>query len=639
MRIRLAARTTVGALAALLVAACSSTPSADALPSGSLAPIAASAKTALAADVVDTHFDVFVARLDLGASFGARGDVIVGQLRRTRAAVATARTKSSATGGPRAASVRTATPSLFSVPLFAQAFGAILDIATSNGVNEDMPSKPLESSEEDAASHTRTTTALRTVEHASSTGSRVTYSMTWTYRMTVADTATGAQLLDSIDERTLVGTIDVCPDAAGNVPATLAAHAATGATKVVNGSGQQVHSESKSDNGFTGSTDDSAALRSVRREFKEQASWQNAGGTGSYETSMSVTHGASSDGGIVGGTLGGFSGTFTTSGDAGGIDPSKATAWTFAVDMWAMDEPFRAAQRLWRNGRCVVIVAPDYNAETPKDVADQSKPQHEERVDRASDTKFAMNLRHRFAGGALAQPVTAQLVNGKKSIDPTKLDAGSGGLTYKAPDEDDQRASVQLRSVSKRGIGTLVLDFRTGSDSLVLTITGTLTITSSFLGNTAETKDTLTIGPLEFKKRAQDVYDAAGEWQAQLHQVSGNALGTLTCDGSERGKLTMTARLEVRDGKKVWTVEPLDQNVEDGTGKEDCFYPPQTLRGVTVGGNIPRESEGTSGATFMGLLKPFSIPAEGGKVRVQGTKGSDRGTFTADGTAEGHPAK
>jgi len=50
-------------------------------------------------------------------------------------------------------------------------------------------------------------------------------------------------------------------------------------------------------------------------------------------------------------------------------------------------------------------------------------------------------------------------LSGTKTLEPNKLES-SGSLTYKAPDEDDKKATAKLQSTSKRGIGTLVLDAR-----------------------------------------------------------------------------------------------------------------------------------------------------------------------------------
>src|SRR5439155_9322231 len=142
-------------------------------------------------------------------------------------------------------------------------------------------------------------------------------------------------------------------------------------------------------------------------------------------------------------------------------------------------------------------------------VADQNKPQHDETVDQASETKFAVDLKHRF-GGLLSQSVTAA-ISGQKTREPSRLESLPSSLTYKAPDEQDKKAAATLKSTSKRGIGTLVLDFHTGG-SLTLTLTGTATSHLAFIGNTSDQSVQVTIGPLDFKKLAPDIDSASGTW-------------------------------------------------------------------------------------------------------------------------------
>lgn len=609
-----------------------------ALPTGSLAPIAATANTALAGALVDTHFDTFAARLDLAKTFGAKADVIVDQMRRTRADVAAART-SRGTSGAHQASAPGAAASLFSVPLFAQAFAGFLDLATTHPANEDLPGRPLESSSEDPGTRVKTTTSLRTREHISSAGSKVTYSMTWTYRMTTTDTAAGTTLVDGVDERTLVGTIDVCPDASGTAAATLAAHASVGATKLVNGAGVQIKSDSKSDNGFAGAVNDSAKLTSVKRDFHEQASWQTENGSGSYETNMSAVHGTTSDGGLVGGSLSGFTGTFTASGDTGGIDPSKATGWTFAIDMWAMDEPYKAAQELWRNGRCVMVTAPDYGAETPINKGEQTKSQHDESVDQGSQTKLAVNTKHRFAG-SLSQPVVAAL-SGEKKLEPSRVEAMPGQLTYTAPDEQDKKATVTLKSTSKRGIGTLVLDFHTGG-ALILGVNGTATTHLSFIGTTSDQTIRVTFGPLEFKSvPGAGVLMATGEWQSTFRSVTANSISTQTCEGTEKGTVEAEARPETRSEKKVYVVS---LSSADGAGTQTCedTLGGTTLRGVTLPRVITGESSGGSADVFLAAIGSFEVPASGGSVQIRGSRefgGPGSPAVSAQGTATAKTSK
>lgn len=629
------------AVLAGLLAGCA-LPGATAKPADALSgAIAAEATSVKASDRPDAHFELLLTRLDLATSFGAQADAIAAQLRSSRAAVAEAAAARSAAAGGRLARVNAAGPqSTFSVPVFAKTLSGALDDLTKQGGSRTLPGKPYEKTEGGTA--TTTTTSLRTTETLTGNGSVVTYSMQWTYRSTTVD-KNGQPLVDVIDERLMVGTIDVCPDASGVAPASLDAKAAIGATKLVNGAGQQIRSESSSTNRFSGRVDDSATLRSVRQDFSEKASWQSTSGSGGFESKASVAHNAGADGGFVGGfDASTYSGSIDTSGDLGGVDVNKATAWTLTIDGWAMEEPFQAAQRLWRNGRCVVVRAPDYGAETPIETTDQNKPQRDERVDVSSETKFAVGLKHRYQG-ALSQPISASLASGGKALEPGRVESVPSSLTYKAPDEEDKRASAMLRSTSKRGIGTLVLDFHTGSESLTLTITGEFSSNTTSFAGTVRILSRVTVGPIDLKKVGGNLYEGTGRWSAQISSFTAAGLGTLTCEGSERGDVEMVARLEKRGAESVWAVDPRESGGE-GSGTQTCTNSlgGTTVRGVTSPTTINVDSTGDTGTLFVGLLRPFTLPAGGGRTAVSGSSEGLAGTgvtASASGTAEGRPTK
>ena len=619
------------AVLAVLLAGCA-LPGATTKPADALAAaIAAESASVMASDRPDAHFELLLTRLDLASSFGAQADEIAAQLRSSRAAVAVAATAKSRTAGGRLARVSAAGPeSLFSVPVFAATLAGVLDNLTERNTSLTVPGKAYEKTEAGAA--TTTTTSLKTTETFTGSGSVVKYSMQWTYRSTTVDKS-GQPLVDVIDERLMVGSIDVCPDAGGIAPASLDVKAAVGATKIVNGVGRQVRSESSSTNRFSGRVDDSATLRSVKQDVSQKASWQTAAASGGYESNVSVSHNARADGGLLGGGLDASSyiGSTSSSGDLGGVDVDKAAGWTLAIDLWALQEPFQTAQRLWRNGRCVVVRAPDYGAETPIEMADQNKPQHDERVDVSSETKFSAALRHRYQG-ALDKAVTASL-SGGKSLEPGRLASVPSSLTYKAPDEDGAKASATLRSTSNRGIGTLVLDFRTGSESLTLTVTGELHMTLTSVAGTGRRQDHVTVGPIEFTKLSGNVYEGKGRWSARLSSSAGAGLGTLTCEGTESGEVEMMrATLEKRGAESVWMVDPRS-NVGQGSGTETC----------RIGGqSFSTSSHGGSGNVFLSALRPFTLPAAGGSTAVSGSVdglGGTGATATASGTAEGRPTK
>src|SRR5205085_3041103 len=157
----------------------------------------------------------------------------------------------------------------------------------------------------------------------------------------------------------------------------------------------------------------------------------------------------------VGGTVASATGQGADEGVLG-----RAAGFSLAVNAFTLDAAFQSASKLWRAGRCVMVEAPDYGAATPIEVDKQETSQHDEAVDPDSETQLSVRLKHRFAG-AVSAPLKATL-SGDKKIDPTQLEAGSGTLKYKAPSEEDKKATAVLRATSKRGIGTLVLGFHTG---------------------------------------------------------------------------------------------------------------------------------------------------------------------------------
>ena len=279
-----------------------------------------------------------------------------------------------------------------------------------------------------------------------------------------------------------------------------------------------------------------------------------------------------------------------------------------------------------------MVTAPDYDAETPINTMAQDTSQHDEAVDQGSETKFSVKLKHRFESAPPSAPVTAALTSGAKTITPSRIDGGSGALTYKAPDEDDKKATVKLQSTSKRGIGTLVLDFHTGG-ALTLTITGEARSEITRIG-TVKILDIVKVGPLEFKQLAGDIWQATGSWSAQTSSFTTVAGSSDTCTGSDTGTITVMATVETRQGKRVWVIDPADSDAE-GKGTDTCVSSlgDQTLRGVTIPGTRTFESDGDAAGLFMSNLDPFTVPADGGTVRVHGSTGGGGGSFTSDGTA------
>ena len=494
---------------------------------------------------------------------------------------------------------------------FAKTLAKSLDELTRQAGTKQSVPEPYSRSEEGPTAST--TTRLNVSNVMSSAGSRVTLTMFWTYHMASRDKTSGAMLVEITEERTMVGAIDVCPDLSGSVLASLNVRGT--AVALVGGATTTQSLTTRSD--FVGTVDDQAALRVVSQVLKDETSWESASGNGRYSGSMSGAY-ASGEKGFVGRfEERSLSFTLDASGDSGAETAAqKSLLSSFVLDGFAFDDAYPAAERLWRNGRCVVVTAADYDAQTPIDVDEQEQSQHEERVDVDSETKFEAGLKHRFSG-ALSQPVAATLTNGAKSISPGRLDAGSGALTYKAPTEPEKDATVQLKSTSRRGIGTLVLSYRTGAEGLTLSLSGSLSGVRGGLGS-VRIADTVAIGPVEFKKRSGEIWEGTGAWRSQIRSETVVVGFSQTCTGTESGTVAFTARLQTRAGTKAWVIDAIAD--AEGSGTQACG-------GFTV------PTDGTSAAIFLAALKQIVIPAEGGRTPIHGQlDDAALGTWTASGT-------
>jgi hypothetical protein len=585
-----------------------------------------SALVAPNADIVDQPFEDLLVALDLPKTYGAQAAEILDQIHKTRANVAAERTSSSAPGRSGLASVARSVGT-FSIPHFAVRFGEILDQLTKQGGTVQLPSRPYNSQETGEKSFT--TTTLNVAESFTGQGAHVTATVTWSYSTITIETATGKTIEHITDERTLIGGIDVCPDASG-VPATLDLTS----TIVAQGANGTTTRRSTGKTTFQGTVSEQAVLTSVAQRSKTEASTESSAGNSGYNADMSATWTPRDSGGdyLAGNFAVGSTGdTLAPTGSASAADAARGAGWDLALNGYALSPAYKAAQDLWRHGRCVMVTAPDYTAETPINTLEQEKSQNDEAVDQSSETKFSISLKHRF-GGALSAPTAASLTSGARSITPNRIDGGSGALTYKAPDEDDKKATVKLQSTSKRGIGTLVLDFHTGG-ALTLTITGEARSEASRIG-TVKILDIVKVGPLEFKQLAGDIWQATGAWSAETSSFTTVAGTSDTCTGSDAGTITVMATVETRQGKRVWVIDPGDSDVQ-GKGTVTCVSSlgDQTLRGVTIPGKRTYDSDGDAADLFMRHLDPFTVPADGGTVRVRGATGGASGSFTSEGTA------
>ena len=70
----------------------------------------------------------------------------------------------------------------------------------------------------------------------------------------------------------------------------------------------------------------------------------------------------------------------------------------------------------------------------------------------------------RFGGGAITGRMESKKTAGQKKVEPAKVSSSPAKFTYTAPDKSPEAGSVQLKSVSKRGIGITDLAYTTEGD-------------------------------------------------------------------------------------------------------------------------------------------------------------------------------
>lgn len=346
------------------------------------------------------------------------------------------------------------------------------------------------------------TVELTTITTGTITGSAVKIEITRETHAKVIENASGAIALDASGKHTVVGEMDVCPTGAGASVAGLD-QAVTFDARTNPGALGRVGTHStgriNSSSDFRGQVDDAARLGSVTQDYAHDQQWtRTAAATGGPEARREGAFGAALTGIDVGvpaehdfsPTLGDFSrveGTVHLSGDATQqmINSTMiGAAWDFAT----MDQAYVAAQKLWRNSRCVMVAVPEYGAESEFAVENQGFPFHREEVDKGSTTPFEATLKHRF-GQSVTAPIEAELV-GEEQLTPTSIAQPPGTLTYTAPDDDAAKATVKMTSTSKQGIGILAIAFDVGQ---VPGWSGTITLVEETRGEAGWSERHLTV--------------------------------------------------------------------------------------------------------------------------------------------------
>lgn len=107
------------------------------------------------------------------------------------------------------------------------------------------------------------------------------------------------------------------------------------------------------------------------------------------------------------------------------------------------------AEQSWRNGYCVKV-----------DVSDgQSRA-----VKPKEKVSISATAKPRFGAGAITGRMESKRAAGQKKVEPAKVSSSPAKFTYTAPDKSPEAGSVQLKSVSKRGIGIADLAYTTEGD-------------------------------------------------------------------------------------------------------------------------------------------------------------------------------
>ena len=348
--------------------------------------------------------------------------------------------------------------------------GALDNVGRGNGAVHQGPD--VSTSNETAEGRTATTT-MTTTWDGNIQGSVVTLTVRRDVHSVIAG-ANGSTVLDKTDKYVVSVQLDVCPTGDGLVVGTVDHDNSQEATVTAGPGGSSAHASSTliAASKFQGTVDDEANLGNVTQDYTHDEHWMRSGSDdadnvddGTFTlTATGVGDGvpAARDWSIA---IGDWSNSITPESISMSDDVSLPTSLTHAMvtaalDYNTIDQAYLEAQRLWRHGRCVMVAAPDYGAQTPLEASQQQSVQHTEEVDTSSTTTFEAALKHRF-GGTVTATINADLTGGKETLTPGAIAQPPGNLDYEAPAEDDQTATVLLVSTSKQGIGRLLLEFHT----------------------------------------------------------------------------------------------------------------------------------------------------------------------------------
>lgn len=486
---------------------------------------------------------------------------------------------------------------------FAEYFKAVLDPWTTSGYGgrtETIGPTTSPPVTEDNGTQTVSNTVSETWT-ITGAGSTVKFTLAGEVDQTVTDDKSHAVLVQLSDARTYSGQINVCPDGAGAAPATVTTHVRVKSLTKTASEDMTLST--------TGHVSDQAALTSLDSSYTNISSWDTGGFTLKFN---SISEQATGNG-FSPVNIDLSAASFNTAGTATDADAS-AVGGEAALNLSQIEPAFLEAQRLWRNGRCVMVTVPQYDAETPEPTSQQHDVQHKEDVDKGSETNFQVTLKHRF-GGTPTAPIDATLA-GDKKIDPDHAPGAPTSFTYTAGDHEDDKADLTLVSTSKRGIGTLVIEFRVKPKKLALAMDGTVTFGYGPVTLTAQVHGA--------KATFEPVGD--GTYRASLpastsYTVTFPGENCNSASGSENsGSIVFNATsAEGPDKKQVWHVTFDPQRSTVHTSESACG---RSFSDVALSG----AGGGLVGAVAS-ALGPLTFPSDGGTVHVNTPIFS--GTFVA----------
>jgi hypothetical protein len=362
------------------------------------------------------------------------------------------------------------------------------------------------------------------------TGSTVRLEVSRETTWNVAEDPSGAPVLAFSSSHSVIGEFDVCPTAEGDSIASLDQVLTFETTTHAGRLGRVgTHSTASVDTAsdFRGRVDDSATLGAVTQNYHQDVQWIRTAAAGDgpearHEGALDVTFNGI-DAGVPGaqgaepapGDFSAVEGTFEISGDATQAMIAEAGV-SAAFDFATMAPAFVAAEVLWRNSRCAMVAVPEYGAESELEVSLQGFVAHTQKVDKGSTTPFEARLKHRF-GQTVTAPIEAELL-GELELTPGSIEAPPGTLTYTAPDEDAEKATVKMTSTSKQGIGILAIAFDVGD---VPGWSGTITLVEETQGEAGWSERHLTVHVrLQARPGEDDRFDDDGstyEYEGSSH--------------------------------------------------------------------------------------------------------------------------